>query len=108
MVLKLLATKLELAIWESFWDQGKWEGKTYHHLVKRHPTVWREVLQHGHQELQTAIPVAQKQHHANQIEDAHHRTGQVISHVKDLSVKIKEALHLAEGKGFLGQSGSNY
>lgn len=65
------------------------QGKTYHHFVKGHPTVRRKVLQHGHQELQTAIPVAQQQHHANQIEDAHHRTGQVIGHVKDLSVKIR-------------------
>lgn len=70
-------------------NRGKLEGKTYHHLVKGHPTVRREVLQHGHQELQTAIPVAQQQHHPNQIDNAHHRTGQVIGHVKDLSVKIR-------------------
>ncbi|KPP61509.1 hypothetical protein Z043_120381, partial [Scleropages formosus] len=37
-----------------------------------------EVLQHGHQELQAAIPVAQQQHHADQVDDAHHGTGQVV------------------------------
>lgn len=32
---------------------------THHHLVFGDPTVWREVLQHGYEELQAAIPVAQ-------------------------------------------------
>src|SRR4029434_4178734 len=57
---------------------------TYHHLVEGDPAVGREVLQHGHQELEAAVPVAQQQHHANQVEDAHHRTGQVIGHMEDL------------------------
>lgn len=48
------------------------------------PAVRREVLQHGDQELQTAIPVTQQQHHSNEVEDANHSTGQVIGHVKDL------------------------
>lgn len=57
---------------------------TYHHLVEGDPAVRGEVLQHGHQELEAAVPVAQQQHHANQVKDAHHRTSQVIGHVEDL------------------------
>ena len=41
-------------------------------------------MQHGDQELQTAIPVTQQQHHSDEVEDANHSTGQVIGHVKDL------------------------
>lgn len=36
-----------------------------HHQVLGNPAVRREVLQHGDQKLETAIPVAQQQHHAN-------------------------------------------
>lgn len=61
---------------------------THHHLVFGDPTVWREVLQHGYEELQAAIPVAQQEHHANQIHDTHHRTGQVISHMENLGNKF--------------------
>lgn len=57
---------------------------TYHHLIFGHPAVSGEVLQHGHQELQAAVPVTQQQHHTNQVEDPHHRTGQVIGHMEDL------------------------
>lgn len=60
-------------------------GSTYHHLIFGHPAVGGEVLQHGHQELQAAVPVAQQQHHANQVDYPHHGTGQVIGHVEDLS-----------------------
>ena len=30
-----------------------------------------DYLQHGHQELETARPVADQEHHANQVEDPH-------------------------------------
>ena len=57
---------------------------TYHHLVEGHPAVGGEVLQHGNQELETTIPVTRQQHHTNQVEDTHHRTGKVIGQVEDL------------------------
>ena len=44
----------------------------------------REVLQHGDQELETAVPVAQQQHHADQVHYPHHGTGKVIGHMEDL------------------------
>lgn len=44
----------------------------------------RKVLQHGDQELETAIPVAQQQHHTDQVYNPHHGTGKVIGHVEDL------------------------
>lgn len=57
---------------------------THHHAVDGHPAVMGEVLQHGHQELQAAIPVAKQKHHANEVHDAYHGTGQVVGHVEDL------------------------
>lgn len=48
---------------------------TYHHLIFGHPAVGREVLQHGHEELQAAIPVTQQQHHTDQVDYPHHGTG---------------------------------
>ncbi len=57
----------------------------YHHLVEGDPAVRGEVLQHRNQELETAIPVTQQQHHTNQVEYSHHSTSQVIGHVEDLS-----------------------
>ncbi len=56
----------------------------HHHVVFGDPAVGWEVLQHGHQELQTSVPVTQQQHHADQIDDPHHGAGQVIGHVEDL------------------------
>lgn len=56
----------------------------HHHVVDGHPAVVGEVLQHGHQELQTAVPVAEQEHHANEVDDTHHGTRQVVGHVKDL------------------------
>ena len=43
----------------------------YLQLVDGHPTVGGEALEHGHQELEAARPVAHQQHHADQVEDAH-------------------------------------
>lgn len=57
---------------------------TYHHAIDGYPAVMGEVLQHGHQELQAAIPVTQQKHHANEVHNAYHSTGQVIGHVEDL------------------------
>ena len=62
----------------------------HHHIVDGHPAVVGEVLQHGHQELQTAVPVAEQQHHANEVDDAHHSTRQVVGHVKDLQAEGRE------------------
>ena len=57
---------------------------THHHFVLGHPAVGGEVLQHGHQELETAVPVAQQQHHPDQVDYPHHGAGQVVGHVEDL------------------------
>ena len=61
----------------------------HHHIVDGHPAVVGEVLQHGHQELQTAGPVAEQQHHADEVDDAHHGTRQVVGHVEDLRAARK-------------------
>ena len=61
--------------------------ETHHHQILGNPAVRREVLQHGDEELQTAIPVAQQQHHPDQIHDPHHGTGKVIGHMEDLRGK---------------------
>lgn len=61
---------------------------THHHLVFGDPAVWREVLEHGYKELQAAIPVAQQKHHANQIHNTHHCTGQVVGHMENLGKKF--------------------
>lgn len=61
-------------------------GRSHHHVVDEDPAVGREVLQHGDQELQTAVPVTEQQHHPDEVEDANHSTGQVIGHVKDLRI----------------------
>lgn len=62
----------------------------HHHVVDGHPAVVREVLQHGDQELQAAIPVAQQEHHADEVHDAHHGAGQVVGHVEDLSAEVSD------------------
>ena len=59
---------------------------------KRHPAIWWEVLQQWYQELKTAIPVAQEQHHANEVKNSHHSTGKIICHVENLLTKIKSIL----------------
>lgn len=63
------------------------EHLAYHHLIEGDPAVRRKVLQHWNKELETAIPVAQQQHHTDQVEYSHHSTGQVIGHVEDLSAE---------------------
>ena len=51
----------------------KWLDRNgpYLQLVDRDPAVGREALQHGHQELEAAGPVADQEHHANQVEYSH-------------------------------------
>lgn len=58
--------------------------ETHHHQVLGNPAVGREVLQHGDQELETAVPVAQQQHHTDQVYNPNHGTGKVIGHMEDL------------------------
>lgn len=58
--------------------------RTHHHQVLGDPAVRREVLKHGDQELEAAIPVTQQKHHPNQVNDPHHGAGQVIGHMEDL------------------------
>lgn len=57
---------------------------THHHPVDGDPAVLGEILQHGHEELEAAIPVTQQQHHPDQVHNAHHRASQIIGHVEDL------------------------
>lgn len=57
---------------------------THHHAIDGHPAVMGEVLQHGDQELQAAIPVAEQEHHTDEVHDANNSAGQVIGHVEDL------------------------
>ena len=40
-------------------------------FVDGHPGVGGEALEHGHQELEAAAPVADQEHHADQVEDPH-------------------------------------
>lgn len=63
---------------------------THHHVVFGYPAVRGEVLQHRHHEGQAAVPVAQQQHHANQVDYTHHSTGQVVSHVENLTERERE------------------
>lgn len=65
---------------------------THHHVIFGHPAVWGKVLQHWHHESQAAIPVAQQQHHSNQVDYTHNSTGQVIGHVEDLMKLYKEII----------------
>lgn len=46
-------------------------------FVDGHPRVGRESLEHGHQELKTSRPVANEQHHADEVEDPHEDAGHV-------------------------------
>lgn len=66
---------------------------SYHHLVEGHPAVRGKVLKHRHEELQAAVPVAQQQHHGDQVNDAHDGTGQVIGHVEDLPERDTDGRH---------------
>lgn len=79
---------------------------TYHHTIDGHPAVMGEVLQHGHQELQAAIPMAEQEHHANEVHDAYHSTGQVIGHVEDLwSQAIAQTSEWSECAGWGWEGG---
>ena len=49
----------------------------YLKLIYGNPTVTGETLEHGNKELETTRPVANQQHHADQIEDAHEHAGHV-------------------------------
>ena len=56
----------------------------YLKLIYGNPTVTGETLEHGNKELETTGPVANQQHHTDQIEDAHEHTG----HVQKLKRKM--------------------
>ena len=49
----------------------------YLKLIYGNPAVTWETLEHGNKELEAAGPVANQQHHADQIEDAHEHAGHV-------------------------------
>lgn len=63
------------------------QDRAHHHAVDGDPAVAWEVLKHGHQELQAAIPVAEEQHHADEVADAHDCARQVVGHVEDLGAR---------------------
>lgn len=58
--------------------------ETHHHQVLGNPAINREVLQHGDQKLKATIPVAQQEHHADQVYYPNHGAGEVVGHVEDL------------------------
>ena len=47
----------------------------YLQFVNGDPRVGGEVLQHRHEELQAAVPVADQQHQTDEVEDAHEHPG---------------------------------
>lgn len=49
-------------------------------------------MQQWDQELKTAVPVAEEQHHANEVKNSHHSAGKVIGHVENLLTKVKSIL----------------
>jgi len=44
-------------------------------VIDGDPSVGWEALQHGHEELETAVPVTQQQHHTDEVEDTHEHPG---------------------------------
>lgn len=59
-------------------ENARWqEYVTNLQFVDGHPRVGRESLEHGHQELKTSWPVANEQHHADEVEDPHEDAGHV-------------------------------
>ena len=53
-------------------------------LVDGDPGIGGEVLEHGDEELETAVPVTDEQHHADEVEDAHEHPGhaQKLKHIQ--------------------------
>lgn len=58
----------------SFEDQS---SPTYLKFIDCNPGVGREALQHWHEELQASAPVADEEHHTDQVEDPHEHGGHV-------------------------------
>lgn len=44
-------------------------------VIDGDPCIGREILQHGNEELQAAVPVTEQQHHTDEVEDAHEHAG---------------------------------
>ena len=76
--------------------------QTHHHQVLGNPAVRREVLQHGDQELETAVPVTQQQHHTDQVHNPDHGTGKVIGHMEDLRMNGEKEERIRERMGAKG------
>ena len=55
-------------------------SSSYLKLIDSDPTIWGKSLEHGHQELETARPVADQEHHADKVEYAHEHA----RHVQEL------------------------
>jgi len=51
-----------------------WACFVYLKFLYGDPAVLGELLEGGHEELEAAVPVAQQEHEADQVEDAHKLT----------------------------------
>ena len=62
---------------------------SYLELIDSDPTIWWKSLKHRHQELETARPVADQEHHADKVEYSHEHA----RHVQEL--KKRESLSVS-------------
>ena len=60
---------------------------SYLELIDSDPTIWWKSLEHRHQELETARPVADQEHHADKVEYAHEHACHVQELKKRKTVK---------------------
>ena len=69
------------------WREDGVSYSPYLQLIDSHPTIWGKALEHGHQELETARPVADQEHHADKVEYAHEHARHVQELKKRKTVK---------------------
>ena len=53
------------------------DTRQYLQLIYRHPTIRWKALEHWDEELETARPMPNQQHHTDQVEDPHKHTRHV-------------------------------
>ena len=94
-------------------DWVSYQCSSYLKLIDSDPTIWWKSLEHRHQELETAGPVADQEHHADKVEYAHEHA----RHVQELKKRESLYPHSSQGnqifkngrfqarKGFPGSSG---
>ena len=57
----------------------------YLKFIDSDPTIWRKSLEHWDKELEAAGPVADQEHHTDQVEDPHEHRG----HVQELKSRVR-------------------